>query len=866
MPYQLLETITFNGTATARGAAFDGFSQDGVNASPWWKRSGSGTAIADTPDAFKAYARKSSTALRHKIEWDFGPWVSGARYQPAFRQTGTLLSGDKYAAYSLFLSNAQFGIRANHDTALGSDVSLSPTVGDMHTLVADFSGNGTSTNITATLKNTTTGATLATSSVTGDTTAGLQGIGSYGWYGESSFVPAGWELREIRVYEWIADAAAPTISSGQIHPSGNVLSLTATDASLPLASATPDDLAGFTVEYRVVAGTGSWLTATVKKARIAGDSGEKIAFALASALPPTSEARVSYNAATGNIYDSSETPNALATFSNFGVTNGSATPTASSSEGVQILATRGFARTSASTTTSTSKEQATLTRHELPYGAADGWKVAFLGYSDGTSSSIVISGAAVWVKNPGEPMVRYPVTFSSSATATIAINTVQESDALPAVRPGAVVWSTNHAKPSSSSVNLPFTTFGYCRESATGLEDYDGVLSGATGAVSTACLLGGGFNHTSGATTETTLGIGGYAFRGYQPCAIVGQCHPSYTGYKTALGFIGDSINVQSNDYSEKVAGTLDPCATRGWNGRAASAANVPYVIFGQSGSVGTGFTGATGTAIFQYLFGTTSGDSGSPKRKVTHLVDEYGVNSLRDSAQATPTTYSDMNTVLWQKRVDEAAVAAQINTKYLMTTLTPVGASWIQGSMTIGQMTTERGQFNDQVRSSYSSISGCIGYWDLASAVETAQDNNTWVSAYNSDDIHPNSAGHDALATIPNFAVMRTFQNNVPGTPNFSDDEGLFTMVIDSSPTLSVGLTWSEATAAAGKTFKFGFQNDSQELLWLVAAGQPGDSAMGGKATGKRYFIPQTVNTGKKLYVRSAIGFAFSCVIHVSP
>lgn len=769
MPYQLLETITFAGAATSRGASFDGFSQDGVTSDTWWKRSGSGTAVPDSPGSFKTYARKALTARRHRVEWDFGPWASGFRYQPAFRQTGTLLSGDKYAAYSLFLSNAQFGIRANHDTTLGTDTSLTPTVGDLHTLRAEFNGDGTSTDISATLLNTTTSEVLATSTVTGDTTAGLQGVGEYGWFGEPSFVPSGWELREIRVYEWIADTTAPTITSGQIHPSGNVASITASDATLPLTSATPNNLTGFTFEYRVVAGTGSWLSATVKNARISGVYGEKIAFALASVLPPTSEARVSYNSAVGDIQDSAETPNDLATFSNYGLTNNSTTTTGASSEGVQVIGTRGFARTSANTTATTGKEVATLTRHEFPYGAADGWKLAYLGYSDGTSSSLVVNGAAIWVQNPGEPQVRYPVTFNAgSATATIAVDTVQESDGLLALLPGAVVWSVSHVKPSSGSVNLPFTTFGYCRESATGLEDYDGVLSGGTGTVSTDCLLGGGFAHGAFATTETTLGLGGYAFRGYQPAALVGKCHPTYAGEKTAMAWIGDSINVQSNDYGEKVPGTLDPYAARGWNGRYC-AARLPYVIFGQSGSVATGFINAEGTDIFEYLFGTTSGDSGTPKRKVTHLCDEYGVNSLRDSAQATGPTYSDMDTVLWTKRSDVADLVAQLDILYIMTTLTPVGASWIQGAMTIGQLTTERAQFNAKVRTDFRTITGCIGYLDLASAVETAQDNNTWISANDSDSIHPNPLGHDAMSGAFSLSFLRFRSNNVPGTDNLS-------------------------------------------------------------------------------------------------
>jgi hypothetical protein len=91
------------------------------------------------------------------------------------------------------------------------------------------------------------------------------------------------------------------------------------------------------------------------------------------------------------------------------------------------------------------------------------------------------------------------------------------------------------------------------------------------------------------------------------------------------------------------------------------------------------------------------------------------------------------------------------------------------------------------------------------------------------------------------------------------TEDNG---MTIDSSPTIGVTTSWAEVTAAAAKSFRFGFSKPSQVVFWKVASSTPGAEEMG-EAASISNNKEQTVNTGKKLFVRTDT--PFSVVVHVS-
>ena len=100
----------------------------------------------------------------------------------------------------------------------------------------------------------------------------------------------------------------------------------------------------------------------------------------------------------------------------------------------------------------------------------------------------------------------------------------------------------------------------------------------------------------------------------------MGQPHPNFTGTEIVPCWIGDSLNVMQNDFTDD--STL-LCA-RGFNGRFCGT-QYPTMIFGQSGSTSTGFLQATGTPLYNYIFG-----GNGTLRRCTHLINEYGINSAR--------------------------------------------------------------------------------------------------------------------------------------------------------------------------------------------------------------------------------------------
>jgi hypothetical protein len=244
----------------------------------------------------------------------------------------------------------------------------------------------------------------------------------------------------------------------------------------------------------------------------------------------------------------------------------------------------------------------------------------------------------------------------------------------------------------------------------------------------------------------------GYVTRGYRPLAIVGQPHPAFTGTEIVPCWIGDSINVFENDFADDSSLTC----TRGFNGRFCDV-RYPNLVFGQSGSNSGGFTSLVGSPLFNYVFG-----GGGAKRKCTHLINEYGINSIR--VRIPPDDIAEWQ---WNDRAAIGAIARRFGLPYIHTTLTPCEHGW--ATLDDAQFTLfvqQRQLFNQRVRaqSDDDHLPGCIGYIDPCSVVENdpALGDNVWVPAYRSDGIHPSSAGHAAMARTINPALFTDHPNPI--------------------------------------------------------------------------------------------------------
>jgi len=165
-----------------------------------------------------------------------------------------------------------------------------------------------------------------------------------------------------------------------------------------------------------------------------------------------------------------------------------------------------------------------------------------------------------------------------------------------------------------------------------------------------------------------------------------------------------------------------------------------PFLIFGQSGSGSGGFMSLVGTPLFAYIFGTP----GTTPAKVTHLMNEYGINEIRSSGSGQDT---------WNKRLAVAAVCHTYGIPYIQTTLTPCGADALVGTaQTNGypEFIAQRKLFNDLVRteSDDAHIPGCVGFVDPCKLLETdpVNSNNVW-SPDCGGDVHPNSIGDEKYA-----------------------------------------------------------------------------------------------------------------------
>jgi len=403
-------------------------------------------------------------------------------------------------------------------------------------------------------------------------------------------------------------------------------------------------------------------------------------------------------------------------------------------KGERVMSTRGFSRTSV-LGLSEGKEAITSYRFELPYGLSAGWKLPYLGFSEGCNDTIRLKLVVVAAEQPGLPVDKIRICFSGKDDTLVPPGTVVESDPVEkALLPGTVMRVSTFYCNQAPAGPLPFMNWGYIDE------NIDGCLVGEIGSLKEDDVM----EHTTcrGGAPPKPMWAGVNALiRAYEPMFVTGKPHPSSKGETVVIGFIGDSINISQNDFGP--ANPDDPYPARGWNGRFCGS-QIPYVVFGQGGSNAGGFINAQKTPLFKYIFGTDAGDS-----KVTHLVDAYGINTLRQAVNLKFDT-------VWEARLQVAGICKRLGIPYVHTTLTPMTSNWLDLSKELGtpeeqfsMFVSARKKFNEKVRTQGKDIPGCIGFIDWGSAVEKnpAANENIWQSGFGTDGIHPDSAGHQRMA-----------------------------------------------------------------------------------------------------------------------
>lgn len=391
-----------------------------------------------------------------------------------------------------------------------------------------------------------------------------------------------------------------------------------------------------------------------------------------------------------------------------------------------VMSTRGFARTSV-LNNSVGKEAITAYRFELPYGLAAGWRLPYLGFSEGNTGNIQLNGVMVTIENA--PDKRIEVTFDGKKSVTVAPNKVVESDPInEEIVPGSIIFVWTLYRNENAEGPLPCMTWGY-------VDNCDACMVGDIGTLSTDKL--GDPELLKSKNDPLPLNAGQrYLIRSYQPMFISGQPHADFAGTLMSVGFIGDSINIATGDFGPAMPG--DPFPARGWNGRAC-ATDTPYLVFGQSGSNYGGFTSAQQTDLFKYIFGTDDGDA-----QVNCLFDAYGINEIRMEILNKPVDR------IWRGRMTVATIAQHLGLPYMHTTLTPMTDGWLfydaknggDKAALFSAFAAERKTFNERVRNESNTILGCVGFIDWGTSVETdpAVSNNIWQADAMMDGIHPST------------------------------------------------------------------------------------------------------------------------------
>lgn len=774
------ESLDFTGGATTRGAAFGPWTQTEFSNHADMSRDGSGNLVFTSVTGTLAVSMsKANTAgYNNAVELTVGPWNDAWPASTGFDLYGRRVSPIQYTTggtqQGYFARIQQGGVppSARVEILQGNNLLITAfftsVTGHYYRLRMETTpGAAGHTHLRATVRDEAAlGSIIGDTGIIDDATAALNdtnGTYVYGPGGSGEFYEAvDLAAQHFYAYSFMAQSPAATISSATLSASGQTVSAVLSSLGAPMVTTGGAAPTGFSVRARPYSAA-AWQTLTIAKSSLTSNV---VSLLLSAPVPANWTVQVIYSG--GNVTDSQSLPVVpMAADAGHSVTNSS---TYMPPHGVMVLGTRGNATTLQSSFTNL--EGQSRFRIEMPYGAAPGWKIAFQGFTDGAVTDSIIIKKVGWWLAPDTASNSIPignVTFAGgSAGATIAHDTVMETDGIAqAVRPGSIIWVTTWYKTGNPATGLPYQLWSYVKEFVAGSEDHDGALQASIGTM-TDHTLTGGFNHGNGMPPDL---FGGLSFLAniYHPLGVVGKPSAEWVGQEQVPLFIGDSISAGYNDFSEDNT----DMAVRGYPGRFCGFTR-PYVNWSLAGSGSTNFTGKTGTATWKYLMG----DLGAQKAKVTIIYDEYGINQVRTRNPPT-----DIASYLWADRAATGTLIASYGLPWVQSTLTPCEQSWTSwtptdsggiNDTTYAIFVAQRAEFNGMVRSSSTTLPGCIGYWDPNSAVENGLDSNIWTVGARSDGIHPSPAGHVSAASTISGSLLTNNPNPVYA-PAVSSGRGRF-------------------------------------------------------------------------------------------
>ena len=230
---------------------------------------------------------------------------------------------------------------------------------------------------------------------------------------------------------------------------------------------------------------------------------------------------------------------------------------------------------------------------------------------------------------------------------------------------------------------------------------------------------------TAGADLTLTGSITANRTYGVAPYTVLGDA-----GGKPTLVGIGDSI---MQGQSDSINAADSPTSTLAWGyaRRFAWANHVPFMNLGVIGDTAFAWARSSGR---KYALRRSLASDGAV------AIVNFGVNDL--SQGRTVAQIKDDLLVVWQS-------LARLGVRVHQTTITPMTAT--DG---VTPLATEplRVELNGWIRTAPSPLAG---YLDIADAAETSRNSGVWKQGFATDGIHPQLAGHAALAAAISATIV---------------------------------------------------------------------------------------------------------------
>lgn len=389
-----------------------------------------------------------------------------------------------------------------------------------------------------------------------------------------------------------------------------------------------------------------------------------------------------------------------------------AAPPFDSSTGLSAVDAKGTAKT---------QHKLVRTAHGIRL-AFTGWQASSTTEAD-TPNSITVRAA---LEYPATQL--FPVTFGGSRSVVIEPGATVLSDVLGVVLPkGTTFWTRTFVQPASGG---KFPRESYITTSPGEGHNYDGAGTDLTGPGS-----------------ASLTGIGG-SQRVYGPAAILGQVvDPG----KAVIGIVGDSI---ANGTGDNDIGYIQRALADNYS-------------FQKVSFPGEGYFGwNTNFGISRYR------RMGLLERcGITHLICEYGVNSLAltlaDLKQAAIDTWTSLayfRVPMYQPTLTPQTTSTDVwatttNQALIYPAREPVRTSfnaWLRdGAPMSGTAAAPVGAAGAGVLRAGVTGHPLRGIIEAADRAETARDSGIWRAGYTSDGTHPNTAGATAIAAAINPVTL---------------------------------------------------------------------------------------------------------------